>query len=181
MCGLGYGHIFRDKLIEQLTGLIPGADGVFSGITTFSELTLAYTESKFRITTMAWDTTQAMWNCLKSLGENIHVIKAMKISKIMIDITIDIVNNYNADADCQQYKVQQTQRKSVTAATLLDPNEIAGLSGIGALRFVNDYCADYTIFFVNMNTATANAVEVFVYDTLHLNRLDASTFRFGGI
>lgn len=32
-----------------------------------------------------------------------------------------------------------------------------------------------------MNTATANAVEVFVYDTLDLNRFDASTFRFGSI
>lgn len=171
----------RDKLIEQLTGLIPGADCVYSGIKTFSELTLAYAEGKLRVTTLAWGTTQVMWNCLKSLGENIPVIKAMKISKIMIDITIDIVNNYNADAECQQYKVQQTQRKSVTAATSLDPNEIVGPSGIGTQRFVNDHRADYTIFFENMNTATANAVEVFVYDTLDLNRFDASTFRFGSI
>lgn len=111
----------RDKLIEQLTGLIPGADCVYSGIKTFSELTLAYTEGKLRVTTLACGTTQVMWNCLKSLGENIPVIKAIKISKIMIDITIDIVNNYNADAECQQYKVQQTQRKTVTAANSLDP------------------------------------------------------------
>lgn len=171
----------RDKLIEQLTGLIPGADCIYSGVKTLSELTLAYSEGKLRVTTLGWGVSQVVWNCLKSLGENIPFVKAMKISKIMIDITVDMVNSYNADTDCQQYKIKTVVKKQVAAVTSLDPNEIVGPGGFGEQRHIKDPRMDYTIYFENMQTATSNAVEVFVYDTLNPAVYDLASFRFGNI
>lgn len=173
--------MIRDKLIEQLTGLVPGADCIYGGVKTISELTLAYSEDKLTVTSLGWGVSQVVWTCLKNLGENIPFVKAMKISKVMIDLTVDIVNGYNSDTECQKYKVKAVVVKNVTAANSLDPNEIAGPTGFGEAHHIADKNMNYTVYFENQQTATANAVEVFIYDTLTMNSYNMSSFKFGNI
>ncbi|MDP2236051.1 MAG: T9SS type A sorting domain-containing protein [Bacteroidales bacterium] len=173
--------MIRDKLIEQLTGLVPGADCIYGGVKTLSELTLAYSEDKLTVTSLGWGVSQVVWTCLKNLGENIPFVKAMKISKVMIDLTVDIVNGYNSDVECQKYKIKAVIVKNVTAANSLDPNEIAGPAGFGEAHHIAEKNMNYTVYFENQNTATANAVEVFIYDTLNMNYFEMSSFKFGNI
>ncbi|MFA7138876.1 MAG: T9SS type A sorting domain-containing protein [Bacteroidales bacterium] len=173
--------MIRDKLIEQLTGLVPGADCIYGSVKSLSEVTLSYTEGKLSVGSMAWTISQVVWTCLKDLGQNIPFVKALKISKVMIDLTVDVVNCYNSDQECQQYKMKQVKEQRVAAVTSLDPNEIAGPAGFTDQHYIAGELMDYTVFFENKNTAAANAVEVFIYDTLAIGKYDPASFRFGEV
>jgi len=173
--------MIRDKLVSELTGLIPGADCVYGSIKTLSEVTLSYQENKLTVTSLAWNVTQVFWGCLKDLGQNIPWVKALKVSKVMIDITIDIVNSYNADQDCQKFKKKDSKDKLVAAVTSLDPNEIVGPAGYNEANFITDTETAYTVYFENKNTASANALEVFIWDTLDVSKFDMETFGFDNI
>ena len=170
--------MIRDKLVEQLTGLLPGADSVYNSVKSLSEVTLAYSEGKLTVGSLTWSVSGVIWTCLKDVGANIPWIKAMKVSKVLIDITIDIVNQYNADQDCQKYKVKDKKQRRVAAVTSLDPNEIQGPEGYTNDHFIASKGMNYTIFFENQSTAGANAVEVFIYDTLSTTQYDMNTFAF---
>jgi hypothetical protein len=170
--------MIRDKLVEQLTGLLPGADCVYNSVKSLSEVTLAYSEGKLTVGSLTWSVSSVIWTCLKDLGQNIPWVKAMKVSKVLIDITIDIVNQYNADQDCQKYKVKDKKQRRVAAVTSLDPNEIQGPEGYTDDHYIADKLMNYTVFFENQSTAGANAVEVFIYDTLDISKYDPETFSF---
>jgi hypothetical protein len=64
----------------------------------------------------------------------------------------------------------------------IDPNEKAGALGAGDAHFVADRAPfTYTVFFENLETATAAAQEVIVTDALDAERLDLETFTLGPI
>ncbi len=170
--------MLRDKLVEQLTGLIPGADCVYGSIKTLSETAVQYSEGKLSVGSLTWSMTNVVWTCLKDLGANIPFIKALKVSKVMVDITIDIVNQYNADQECQKYKVKDKKHRHFAAVTSLDPNEIQGPEGFTDDHYIADGEMNYTVFFENKASAGANAVEVFIYDTLLAELYDYKTFKF---
>ncbi len=70
----------------------------------------------------------------------------------------------------------------VTVAFSADPNEKVGISGAGAQQFIKkDQSINYTVFFENLETATAPAQEVLILDTLPTGIFDFSTFEFGPI
>lgn len=167
-----------DKLVEQLTPLVPGADCVYAGIKSLHSVTSKYMDGKLSVTSMTWDIAQVMWKCLKDLGSQIPWVKAMQISKVMIDITVDIINCYNADKECEQYKMKTPNQINVSAVTSLDPNEIAGPGGFTDNHYIRDNETSYTVFFENVSSATSNAVEVFIYDTLSNKKYDLESFRF---
>ena len=176
--GWAIATMIRDKLVEQLTGLLPGADCVYGSVKTLSEVSLQYAEGKLAVSSLAWSVSQVVWTCLKDLGQNIPWVKALKISKVMVDLTVDVVNCYNSDQDCQQYKIKDKKIKYVAAVTSLDPNEIVGPEGYTEDHFIKEQETTYTVYFENQATATSNAVEVFVYDTLNIASYNLESFRF---
>jgi hypothetical protein len=66
--------------------------------------------------------------------------------------------------------------------TSVDPNDKVGSSGSGVEHWISSQeFVKYTLFFENLETATAPAQEVVIGDKINLERLDASTFGFGPI
>ena len=173
--------LIRDKLAGKLTGLIPGADCFYGSVKTLSEITLSYTEGKLTVTSLAWNLTQVVWGCAKDVGKNIPWIKGLVVTKTMIDVTIDIVNSYSADQECQKFKKKDSKDKNVAAVTSLDPNEIVGPSGFGDANYISNSETSYKIYFENKSVATANALEVSVLDTVDTEKFDMSTFKFDNI
>ncbi|MBN2773879.1 MAG: PKD domain-containing protein, partial [Prolixibacteraceae bacterium] len=173
--------LIRDKAVGALTGLIPGADCFYNSVKSISEVTLSYQEGKLTVPSLAWNLSQVVWSCLKDVGKNIPWVKAMEVSKIMIDITIDIVNSYSADQECQKFKKKDSKDKNVAAVTSLDPNEIVGPAGFEDENYISSPETSYKIYFENKNTASANALEVWVIDTIDINKFDMSTFKFDNI
>ena len=69
--------------------------------------------------------------------------------------------------------------KGVRAVGSYDPNEMIGPAGFGDEHFMKPAPEmSYTITFENKSTATAPAHEVFVYDTLDINKYDLEAFGF---
>jgi Tol biopolymer transport system component len=69
----------------------------------------------------------------------------------------------------------------VCVVTSIDPNDKSGPSGLGPERFIlsDGRVLHYTVYFENLPSATAEALEVLVRDRLDSD-LDWSTFRFEG-
>jgi len=64
----------------------------------------------------------------------------------------------------------------------VDPNAKIGLQGVGDFRyFSGEESLRYSIFFENLETATAPAQEIVIADQLDMTNLDLSTFSFGPI
>ena len=64
----------------------------------------------------------------------------------------------------------------------LDPNEKVGPYGSGEDRYLaGDQSLNYSIYFENLNSATAPAQEVVIIDTLDLSKLDLNSFSLGDI
>ena len=63
-----------------------------------------------------------------------------------------------------------------------DPNEKTGPQGTGQLRYISGlFPIPYSIFFQNLETATAPAQQVVITDQLDPTKVDLSTFSFGPI
>ena len=74
------------------------------------------------------------------------------------------------------------KRYPIRAVASRDPNDKVGSVGIGAPRFITG--ADpfrYSIYFENVETATAPAQEVVITDQLDVAKLDLATFELGAI
>ncbi|WP_153796981.1 DUF7619 domain-containing protein [Foetidibacter luteolus] len=72
--------------------------------------------------------------------------------------------------------------KPSNSVTSMDPNAIEGPVGKGTRRYVNNLKShSFTVYFENVDTATAAAQMVIVRDTLDKTRYNLSSFEFGGI
>lgn len=76
---------------------------------------------------------------------------------------------------------EQKKKKSQTVVSM-DPNAIYGPQGVDAGRWINTTdLITYMVTFENVDTATADAQVVTVYDTLNPDVFDLSSFRFGNM
>ena len=72
--------------------------------------------------------------------------------------------------------------KNIQVVGSFDPNEKAGASGMGAGRYISGFePLRYTIYFENLEAATAPAQEVFITDTLDAEVFDFDKFQFGPV
>lgn len=70
----------------------------------------------------------------------------------------------------------------IRVVTSIDPNEKTGPTNLSVQNYIrSNQVFNYKIFFENVDSATAAAQEVFVYDTLDLQSLDLSTFALNEI
>ncbi len=170
--------IIRDKLVEQLTDLIPGSDCIYNSIKSLSEITLAYYSDKLTVPSGCWAITQLTWKCLKDLGHILPWWEAYEVAWTITDLVMDIIEAYNMDSDCQDYKKKEVKKKVVKAVNSYDPNEIEGPQGFTDQHHIRDREAPYTVYFENKNTATSNAIEVIISNNLSAQKYDLVSFRF---
>jgi hypothetical protein len=76
---------------------------------------------------------------------------------------------------------EEENTKPTNVITSTDPNAIYGPQGYNADYIRNNRNAHYIITFENVDTATAPAQIVEIYDTLDLSVLDAGTFEFSHV
>ena len=124
---------------------------------------------------LAWSVATTAWSCAKDF---VGPLKAYKMTCDIVDLIIDIADNYDADKACKKYKKKKTKTKKVRAVSSLDPNEISGPVGFGEDNFVRKQDFTYNIMFENKATATAPAQEVNVYDTLDKTKFDLTSIQF---
>ncbi|NQU85813.1 MAG: PKD domain-containing protein, partial [Mariniphaga sp.] len=173
--------LIRDKVIGEVAGQIPGLDCFYSSVKTLSEMAVSYNEGKLTKISFVWNLGGVVWACAKDAGRNMPWFKAWDIAWAMVDATIDIKNTYSANQECDEYKKKDSKDKNVDAVTSLDPNEIVGPAGFGDANYISSAETSYKIYFENKNTATANAIEVSILDTIDIEKFDISTFKFDNI
>ncbi len=168
-----------DGLTSLLANQIPGAGCVY-GIA--KELT-GYNYNEGSLSSAMWALTRAAIECVWDVGSNIPIIKAWSLVKDIYSLASNIKANYDAIEDCKRkFKPDKQKEKPIAAVTSFDPNEIVGPGGYTDKNYnFDDINYPYIIYFENLDDATAPAQEVFVYDTLDVNKFDLSTFEFGNI
>lgn len=126
------------------------------------------------------DLTVLIFNCAKDF---IAPLKAYSVAVQVAVLMNNIKGNYLIDRECREkYKPLSQENKKIRAVTSLDPNEIVGPSGFNNDNYtLNNINYHYTIFFENLNTASAPAQEVIILDTLDASKFDFSTFSFGKV
>ncbi len=84
--------------------------------------------------------------------------------------------------NCKDFVEKYIHKTEIRIVSSFDPNEIIGPNGFSDENYLNNKVVfPYTVFFENVDTATANAVEVNVFDTLNVEHFDFETFQFGTI
>ncbi len=75
-----------------------------------------------------------------------------------------------------------TAEKEICTIASFDPNDKVGLIGIGEKRYISGRKAlNYTVFFENLDSATASAQEVIITDQLDTVNMDLSSLSLGPI
>lgn len=128
----------------------------------------------------ALDLSVMVLNCAKDF---VAPIKAYSVALQVTSLLNNIKGNYLTDRECREkYKPQSIENKKVTTVASFDPNEMAGPAGYREGNYtLNNRSYPYTIYYENLNTATAPAQEVVIIDTLDAARFDFSTFSFGAV
>lgn len=89
----------------------------------------------------------------------------------------DLINELDKELTPREQKKKKSQ-----AVVSMDPNAIYGPEGVDAGRWINTTdLITYMVTFENMDSATADAQIVTVYDTLDPRVFDLTSFRFGSI
>ncbi|MEM4326166.1 MAG: T9SS type A sorting domain-containing protein [Candidatus Pacearchaeota archaeon] len=165
---------------QSMAGFIPGvgcvsslADQYFQPVEymTGTNTVEDYSWGSMLKTAAGWAT--AIANCATDV---IPVGTAVKIGVGIVSMMSDIAQNYDADQKCRE--VQNRKRFKTRTVVSLDPNEKVGNIGYTDNHYINSQQMAYTIYFENKNSATANAIEVFITDTLDTTVFDYKRLRF---
>ena len=192
-CLTGLAGITTDQLldwgVEIAEDLIPGvgcATGIYGvGINTYSELS----DNNGNISApilgnLAWNTTKAVVGCATDF---VPVTKAGKVAYGLVKaamIAEKIKGYYDVAASCNEM-FNSGSNNSIAArlVTSIDPNDKIGYRSPSGSNYFNDSITNFTyvINFENLSKATAPAQEVFITDTLDMEKFDINSFRAGYI
>ncbi len=152
----------------------------YAGIS-YSILNHSYYSATFG--SVAYSLARAAMDCVLGMGGNLSIAKAWELGQVVLKLAGDMYDLYEAVEACKRAfePVAFTEIPIRTVASF-DPNEIVGPRGYTEKNYnFDDIDYPYIIYFENLDDATAPAQEVFVYDTLDVNKYDLSTFEFGNI
>ena len=91
------------------------------------------------------------------------------------------VNDLIEELDKELKPREQKKKRSKTVVSM-DPNAIYGPEGVDQGRWINTLdLITYMVTYENVDTASADAQVVAIYDTLNPNVFDLNSFRFGNI
>ncbi len=101
----------------------------------------------------------------------------------MAGMVIDMKDGSDANEGCwRKFRKKSESKKDSRGVSSFDPNEIVGPEGYTDDNYISGQGnKSYRIYFENKDTATASALEVFVYDTLDITKFNLSTFSFNTI
>jgi PKD repeat protein len=173
-------------LINVINTQLPGVSCVNNVLQ--SIYALKYGDPK-PVSSHLWQISRATFTCA---ADFFGPLKAYQISVAVIEMGLDIYDNYDADNECKKPKPDpddskepkdppfndepKSQRKIRTVASF-DPNEVVGPKGYTEKNMVaRNIVYNYDIYFENKSDATAPATEVIVIDTLDTSVFNLSTF-----
>lgn len=87
---------------------------------------------------------------------------------------------YAAHNEChEKFGMGSHKNKNIRGVTSFDPNEIVGPLGYGSGNYIDKVkTVNYTIFFENKSSAGAPAQEIWIKDTLDMEKFDLDEFTF---
>ncbi len=108
---------------------------------------------------------------------------AVAIGGAIVNIAMDAkVGGIEREGCWRKFRNKSKCNKDSDGVNSLDPNEIVGTQGFTPDNYISKTGElNYRIYFENKDTATAAALEVFVFDTLDMARFDLNTFSFNTI
>lgn len=117
--------------------------------------------------------------CATSFMPGLNVATSMGIA--VAGMIVDGVDNKLTEEGCwAKFRRKSGNKTGSNGVSSFDPNEIVGPQGYTVDNYITPFgLKNYTVYFENKSTASAAALEVFVYDTLNINHFDLSTFSFG--
>ncbi len=160
-------------------GLIPGMScyGLVDKITDPPEKAETWGSWLWNGVSYASSITQCATSFMPGIGQ------ATSLGISFAGMMIDMKDGADANAGCwAKFRKKSDSKKDSKGVTSFDPNEIAGPQGFSADNYISKLGnKSYRVFFENKDTATASALEVFVYDTLDITKFDLNTFSFNTI
>jgi len=131
-----------------------------------------------------WKGVSIMGSAVQCGASFVPVIgTAVSLGISLVNTTIDMKDGYDATEGCwRKFRKKSQSKLKSNGVSSFDPNEKAGPQGYTADRYISkEGNLNYTIFFENLPTAGASALEVFITDTLDITKFDFSTFSFHAI
>jgi|GEM_PF-1542614 len=180
--------------VQQLTGGLPilscldMVDKIFSPDDMLPDFMIPEPEPKpYRWGSFLWDFVAAgasIGQCATGFlpGLGTAVSYGLSVTGGILSMG-DMAGNAGVKEGCWRKfrKLSQTNKNSL-GANSLDPNEIVGPQGFASENYISKKGnLAYNIYFENVDTASAAAVEVFINDTLDVTKFDLSTFSFNSI
>ena len=166
--------ILGEGVIDIGTSAIPGVGCVWSVGKLVYQTGDQYVEDKLSIWNTLWNSAVTFVDC----GVNISGIGGLvKGAGVFL---ANMKGYADAMKECNEIlKGKSENEKGVGALSSLDPNEMVGPTGFDNVNWIPPLSEmPYTVLFENKSTATAPAHDVFITDTLDLNKFDIANFGF---
>lgn len=172
-CLTGLLNAGMDEALSGIVDAIPGVECLMGSYDAGSAI-MNYLDGGAGAGSTAWNVISGFSGC----ASLIPAVGGAKLAKTIITTGIDAVNAginaYNCGKALTPKKPVQQKSKPVNS---YDPNEKVGPSNFQNLG--HDF--NYAVYFENLETASAAAQQVMIFDTLDINTLDVNSFEFGGI
>ncbi|MCE9538151.1 MAG: T9SS type A sorting domain-containing protein, partial [Bacteroidetes bacterium] len=160
-------------------GLIPGAGcyGLVDKIVDPPEAAETWGSWLWNGVSYASSITQCATSFMPGLGQ------ATSLGISLVGMVIDMKDGYDTNEGCwRKFRKKSKTKKKSNGVTSFDPNEIVGPDGFNTDNYISKKGnIGYRIYFENKDTASASALEVFVMDTLDINKFDLNSFSFNTI
>lgn len=131
-----------------------------------------------------WKAVSIMGSAVQCGASFVPVVgTAVSLGIGMVNMAIDMKDGYDATEGCwRKFRKKSQSKLNSNGVNSFDPNEKVGPQGYTTDRYISkEGNLNYTIFFENLKTAGAAALEVFITDTLDVNKFDFRTFSFNTI
>ncbi|NJK82498.1 MAG: T9SS type A sorting domain-containing protein [Saprospiraceae bacterium] len=167
-------------IASTITGFIPSEDAdnclrdVFLSSNNY-EGNIAQEARIDKAFSFLWNFTATTLNCTTDIFPISNALKT-------VSNLFGIGSTANSLAPCNTaFAKNNVTTRTIQIINSSDPNEIVGYSSPSGSRHYHDVSSfDYTVYFENIDTASAAAQEVFIIDTLDRDKLDLNTFQVLG-
>lgn len=133
------------------------------------------------VAVLSWELTKLITTCATDV---VGLSRAWKVAAEVVDLIAkhEKIVNVITSEECKEIFEEEDEKKEkeLRIVNSFDPNEKSGyLSASGSRYFNEQEPFTYTIFYENVDTASAAAQEVFIRDTLDTKVFDLSTLTLG--
>ena len=171
--GAGCAKAIGEYVAESMAGFVSNAQGAYSG-------TLHADDVMNNFMSLLGANLKAQLACSADAVQ--FVFPEAELAQFILSMLSKLPDLYDTADACSADGNDASDTGDSTAVGAADPNDKVGASGAGANRFVSgSEPLPYVVFFENVPTATAPALEVVITDQLDMSKLDLNTFSLGPI